>query len=120
MFLISSVIAQETNYGGMGGYPWEVNVVVRMPVKEWAKLKKKGQLGQLYGIDISNALYAMNQNIPAHCPTVSDRDRAKNGIKTIRLSYRLTDPKRAEGLGLTLVKRRSEVFAKLGDSVRIA
>ena len=79
---------------------FSIEVVVKMPAKEWAKHKKKGHLGQLYGIDFGNFIYAMNRNIPAHNPTVDHSFRAKKGVKTIFLTYYLNDMAKAEALGL--------------------
>ena len=67
-----------------------VNVRVRMDAKEWTKARNKGQLGQLYGIDISNAAYRQ-YGVKAHTPTVSDKDRAQGGIKWLELTYRDTE-----------------------------
>jgi hypothetical protein len=64
-----------------------VFVKVRIDAKEWLKLKKSGQLGALYGIDISNAVYAL-YGVKASNPTVSDKDSAMGGIKWIDLWYR--------------------------------
>jgi hypothetical protein len=63
------------------------HVRVSMPVKVWAAFKKSRQLGQLYGIDISNSIYAMDRTVYAYNPTVDDRRNAKHGIKTISLTY---------------------------------
>lgn len=63
-----------------------VKVYIRMDAKEWHKLKKNSQLGSLYGIDISNAVYR-EYGVKAHCPTVSDRDNARGGIKRLTLYY---------------------------------
>lgn len=63
-----------------------VQVKVQICSKEWNGIKAKGQLGQLYGVDISNLLY-QDYGVQAYCPSVGDRDRAKNGLKTIDLTY---------------------------------
>jgi hypothetical protein len=76
-------------------------VIVEIDVKYWTKLRSKGHLGQLYGVDISNAVYSI-YGVPAWNPTVGDRARAKNGIKTIRLEYTY-DPAKAIKPRLRLV-----------------
>lgn len=63
-----------------------VLVEIRLDAKEWAKMRSKGQLGQLYGIDVSNAAYRQ-YGVKAHNPTVSDKARARGGIKWIDLYY---------------------------------
>jgi hypothetical protein len=63
-----------------------VTVKVTCDAKAWAKMAAKGQLGALYGIDISNAVYQAS-GVQASNPIVSDQLRAKNGIKVIELSY---------------------------------
>jgi len=66
--------------------PETVMVKVRMDAKEWAKIKKQGQLGQLYGVDISNEAYRTH-GVRAHNPTVQDSDRASGGVKWVKLWY---------------------------------
>lgn len=63
-----------------------VQVTVSIPAKEWHTIKRRGALGALYGIDISNAAYRLH-GIKAYQPGVNDRVRASNGIKTITLTY---------------------------------
>lgn len=63
-----------------------VTVTVSMCSKEWCKTRAKGNLGQLYGIDISNTLYH-EFGIRAYMPSVGDRERASSGVKTITLTY---------------------------------
>jgi hypothetical protein len=119
MFTIKSITAKASNYLGDHG-SWLVEVVVSVDAKAWTKLRDKRNLGQLYGIDISNAVYAVNKNIPAHCPTVDDRSRASKGFKTIRLSYRLSNPEAAERLGLKVMRYKNGEHAhSWGDSVSI-
>ena len=119
MFRIQSIAVKPSNYLGDHS-SWLVDVVVLVPAKEWTKRKSKKQLGMLYGVDISNAVYAINQNIPASCPTVDDRSRASKGFKTIRLSYRLTDAAKAEALGLKVRRYANGSFShEYGDYVRI-
>lgn len=107
MFTIKSIVA--TDY-----YNPEVTVKVEMPVKEWNKHRSKGWLGQLYGIDISNAVYAINNNIPASNPTVDDRRRASEGVKTITLIYRIREDQmdKAEALGFSTVKLKGGWFIR--------
>jgi hypothetical protein len=51
----------------------------------WEKQNK----GMLYGVDISNEVYRLHPDIMAHCPSVDDTARAKNGFKTISLRYEM-------------------------------
>lgn len=121
MFSIKSIYALNFD-NSFGGYPWKVVVSVTMPSKEWTDLKKKGALGQLYGIEISNYVYALNNNIPAHCPTVDDSQRAKKGIKTVELTYFLSSNQadKAEALGLKVIKlKNGEVCAESYDCVKV-
>ena len=78
----------------------EVSVIVHVEAARWHKLAKQGNLGQLYGVDISNAVYRFNSSIPASMPTVDDRSRAKRGFKRITLTYHVMDPNQARALGL--------------------
>lgn len=94
-FKIKSIYISADSYGNGA----TVDCVVEVSATEWSKARNKGKLGHLYGVDISNAIYAINNNIPAHYPTIGDSDRAKNGIKTISVSYRC-DSARAQKLGL--------------------
>jgi hypothetical protein len=70
-------------------YNDQVKVRVRVDAKYWNGMKKRGQLGCLYGIDISNECYKVH-GVKAYNPTVSDKDRASGGLKWITLYY--TDP----------------------------
>lgn len=67
-----------------------VRVLVEVDAKHWNACKAKGQLGALYGIDISNAVFQLHQ-VKAHNPTVSDRLRAVRvgtiTLKTLILDY---------------------------------
>lgn len=64
----------------------QVKVRVRMDAKAWLKARRAGALGQLYGVDISNAAYRQC-GVKAYNPTVSDRERAQGGIKWLELYY---------------------------------
>lgn len=63
-----------------------VQIVVTVDAKLWQKHKKNGQLGSLYGVDISNLVYRAT-GVKAYYPSVSDKTRAKNGLKVIFLTY---------------------------------
>lgn len=66
----------------------QATVIAKMPIKEWQKIRKKSQLGMLYGVDISNEVYRKSdRKIKAYNPVVEDRTKAKAGIKTIELTY---------------------------------
>lgn len=63
-----------------------VRVDVRLDAKQWLATKQRGQLGALYGVDISNAAYRTH-GVKASNPTVSDGERASGGIKYISMYY---------------------------------
>lgn len=107
------VRAHDSSYGG---YAYVCEVVAKVDAKHWTKLRNAKDLGVLYGIDISNEAYALtNRLVPTHNPSVSDRDRAKDGIKTVRLSYYFRDHNAAEKLGLEVICLKSgECMAGFG------
>lgn len=115
-FKITRIVARghDSSYSG---YPFKVEVVVKMDSKLWTSIRNKKSLGALYGIDISNAVYALNQSIPASNPTVKDTERAKNGLKTIYLTYYGSSFDKAEKLGLEVKRLRSgECFMGFGTA----
>ena len=67
----------------------QVKVRVRVDAKYWNNMKKRGQLGCLYGVDISNECYKVH-GVRAYNPSVSDKYRASGGLKWVTLYY--TDP----------------------------
>lgn len=93
----------------LGIESWNINATIQMPAKLWAKYRDNNNLGGLY-LDVSNHIYSINQNVPAHNPTVNHYKNASKGIKTINLSYWLRDPKRAEALGLKVTWLKSGEF----------
>lgn len=79
------------DYHGLNGTYREIRVhrvSVEVPSEYWHKLRANKQLGQLYGVDISNEVYRTNPEIRATNPIVSDRQRASKGIKHTTLEYR--------------------------------
>jgi hypothetical protein len=80
MFTINSVKRLDWQCGDL------VQVTVSIPSKEWHQTKRRGALGTLYGIDIGNAVWRQ-YGVKSHCPTVSDRGRARGGVKVITLTY---------------------------------
>lgn len=62
-------------------------VTISIAVDYWKELQRTGQLGVLYGIDVSNEIYRRHSDVYATNPTVSDRDRARKGFKIIRMTY---------------------------------
>lgn len=64
-----------------------VSVTFTMLKAEWDKLKKQGQLGGIYARDLSNYLSRTDRLNFYAVPTVSDVQRAKNGIKTINVRF---------------------------------
>jgi hypothetical protein len=67
-----------------------VSVRVAIPASQWHESKRKGDLGHLYGVDISNFIYHAT-GVHAYYPTVDDRTRASGGVKVIELTYTDTD-----------------------------
>ena len=63
-----------------------VSVRVAIPAKVWQTAKRKGDLGALYGVDISNFVYHAC-GVAAYYPTVDDSQRAMDGLKFIELTY---------------------------------
>lgn len=115
MFTITSLNARAVTHK-----MWEVSVSRRIAAKAWAQLKKRGALGLLYGVDVSNAVYRLNSGIPARCPTVDDSARASKGFKTIRLIYRSEDLKGAAQVGLAVkTMRNGEQFLDYGTYVSL-
>ena len=122
-FTIKTIIAS-THDSSFGGYPFKVSVNIEIDQKVWAKYKKQSNLGQLYGIDIGNAVYAINNNIPALNPSVDDRKRSSNGVKIINLTYYMANNERtaisAKELGLKVnVDKSGHVFGGFSDYVKI-
>ncbi len=99
MFKIQSITisVHDTSFGG---FPYVATVKVDINAKDWTKLRNAKGLGSLYGIDIGNAVYKIDSNIPAYNPMVSDRARAKNGVKSITLQYHFKDHDKAEAMGM--------------------
>lgn len=65
----------------------QIRVQVTVSARYWHEQRAKGQLGMLYGVDISNAIGAMRSDVKAYHPTVSDKARATGGYKTVILWY---------------------------------
>jgi hypothetical protein len=100
MFTIVGMQARAVNAIGAHDV-WEAIVTVRIDAKAWAAARKRPSgLGQLYGIDVGNAVYRLNPNINTYRPTVNDKARASKGFKTIVLHYQSTDLERAAAVGL--------------------
>lgn len=117
-FSIKSIIAK-THDQSFGGQKWRVEIEISIDAKLWRKYKDRKNLGMLYGVDISNAVYRINHNIPASCPTVDDRRRAANGVKTIKLTYFLNDAAMAENLGLKTRITKTSFEPVYGDFVDV-
>lgn len=67
------------------------HVTFSIDVKEWKRMRDKGNLGQLYGVDLGNFLSRRGILNEYAVPIVSDRQNARNGRKTIRIEYRLAN-----------------------------
>lgn len=97
-----------------GGYPYKVEAEFIIDPKEFAKIKRHNQLGQLFGIDLSNEVYRLtNGKIPASNPSVDYSKPARKGIKTLKLTYFFRDHDTAEALGFEVIRLKSgEVMTK--------
>jgi hypothetical protein len=72
------------------GFEKTLYVTFKIEKKMWDEYRNNRQgLGALYGIDLSNFLSRQGILNEYAVPIVSDRSRAKNGFKTIRVEYRL-------------------------------
>lgn len=63
-----------------------VMVRVSVPFEAWKHAAKTGNLGFLYGVDISNLVYRTH-GVAAYNPTVDDTARPLSGVKFIDLYY---------------------------------
>jgi hypothetical protein len=69
------------------GFETTVSVSFKIDVKEWNRLRKARQLGSLYNTDLSNYLSRKGVLRFYAVPSVDDRRRAKDGVKTIHVSF---------------------------------
>lgn len=83
--------SRRTSYDGP--YSKTLCVTFKMDAKLWTKYRNSGWLGSLYGIDLVNYLSRSGIINEYAVPTVSDRDRASKGIKTIHVEYVLRGAK---------------------------
>lgn len=112
---IKSLVIQDNRSFNSDRYQWEVVAQIEMDSTKFNTMKRKGHLGQLFGIDISNMLYDFCPLIPAHNPIVDHQRRASKGIKTIQLNYALGNPEVARQLGCESIGNR----AKYGTYVNL-
>lgn len=77
MFKITNVFRVDVN---------TVRVLVSVDAKHWHACKAKGHLGQLYGVDISNAVFHLHQ-VKAYNPSVGDYGNARDGLKRFTFDY---------------------------------
>lgn len=98
------------------GYKAELNVTVEIDAKTWHKAKKVGNLGMIYNVDIGNDLFR-DYNYPAYFPMVSDKRRAKNGIKTVELTFFTNNLRDVEKLGLECRCYGNELEVKYGQRI---
>jgi hypothetical protein len=119
MFQIKSIYASYHDTSSSAVYPWKVIVEIKIPVSEWTAYRKNGQLGQLYGCEVSNAVYHVNNAIPAHCPHVDDTSRAKQGVKSIWLTYYGQSMDQAAKLGLKVEQHGTERYLGFATSNKI-
>lgn len=136
MFSIESITGSvhDTSYGG---YPYKITVTIKLSVKEFNRLcptigksrqsitgrvKVPRDLGNLV-LNVNNALYKLNPNIPAYNPSIDSQgsSRAKGGYKTMEFVYFLNDWNRAERLGFKVRRlKNGECISVYGDFIKIA
>lgn len=66
-----------------------LSVTFTVDTKEWKRLRDRGDLGSLYGVDLGNFLGRRGILNEYAVPIVSDRTNAKGGRKRISVEYRL-------------------------------
>ncbi len=102
------------------GYKVECIVKVDVDAAFWTKAKRTGQLGALYGIDISNEVYRLSRRlVPAWNPMVDDKRRASDGVKRITLTYHFDNVAAAQELGLECFKAGGELIPRRSASVNL-
>jgi hypothetical protein len=132
---IISVIAS-IHDTGFGGYPFKVTVTIELPVLEFNKLcpvtgKSRqtmfGQrkpasrdLGNLV-LDVNNAVYAFNPDIPAYSPSIDSKGSKKslNGIKTMEFVYFFKDTAKARNLGFEFHAGINSEHPKAYQSIKL-
>ena len=75
-------------HGDSFGVPTIV-VSFSIDAEKWKALKKAGELGSLYGVDLGNYLSRCGVLNEFCTPIVRDRDNARKGRKYISVEYRL-------------------------------
>lgn len=118
-WLLTSLIGliHDSNPGELG-YPYKIEAEFVIDAKEFASIKRKNELGRLFGVDLSNEIYAINSNIPAHNPTVNYSKPARNNRKLLKLTYFLRDHERAAALGFEQHRfKNGYVSAKYGQRI---
>jgi hypothetical protein len=63
-----------------------VKVLIDIDADAWRDHAKRGDLGQLYGVDISNRVFR-EYGVKAYNPTVDHNSRAVKGVKRLTLYY---------------------------------
>ena len=111
-----SIVSITASASSSMGYKIQYDVYVEVNSEYWKQFSKKQKLGQLYGIDISNAVYQITDEVvPAYNPYVHDRARSKNGLKQIRLTYYSNDVSRAIKAGIEFHKGINSNEPKYGS-----
>lgn len=64
-------------------------VSFRISKATWDRYRKHGGLGMLYGVDLSNYLGRIGVLNQYCVPVIDDKRRAKDGFKTIEVTYYL-------------------------------
>jgi hypothetical protein len=99
-------------------YAAVTKVTVKMDSAEFLKMKRQGQFGQLFGIDISNEVYRLSGGaVHASHPSVDFAKRASNGIKWITLKYFQDDIAKANAMGFECLKVAGKLVPKYSASI---
>ena len=94
-------IAVTQHDSSFGGYRWKLIVNVDVDKTQWHALKKKNQLGQLYGVDISNALFRSGYDKHGYSvPQIDDKRRCKGNIKSVVYTVFFNSDDAAESYGI--------------------
>lgn len=133
MFKIKS-IAVMNHDSSFGGYPAKVKVSVQIETKAFNKLcpiinrtksyfgtsKSVRDLGNLV-VDVNNAVYKFNANIPAHSPSIDSQGskRAVNGVKTLEFVYFVKTAEQAERLGFEVHNFKDGKSVKYGQYINL-
>lgn len=120
---------------GFGGFPYKVIVNIEIDSKDYNKLKvtrkaSSGMFGHVPAqrdlgplvLDVNNTVYRLNENIPAHNPSIDSKGSKKaiKGVKSMEFVYFFSDHNKAEKLGYKILKYKSgEVFPIYNQNINL-